>query len=84
VYFAGNSRRQGSYAEYLAIDERIVGRKPKNLTFEQAACEPLTALTAYESFIEGMRIFIPHYITKDDFIKLFLKEKIQKKNQKLY
>ena len=52
VYGAGDSTRPGSYAEYLAIDERIIGRKPKSLSFEQAAAIPLTALTAWEGMFE--------------------------------
>jgi hypothetical protein len=44
----GSIVRDGCYAEYCAVDERIVGKKPKNLSFEEAAAEALTALTAYE------------------------------------
>ncbi|CAK4225822.1 unnamed protein product, partial [Aphanomyces euteiches] len=31
VYYAGSLARKGSYAEYQAVDERIVGHKPKSL-----------------------------------------------------
>lgn len=54
VYFAGDVTRPGSDAERLAIDERIVGRKPRTLSFEQAAALPLTALTAWEGLMEHM------------------------------
>ena len=54
VYFAGDVTRPGSYAEYVAVDERIVGRKPESLNFEEAAAIPLTALTAWEGIIETM------------------------------
>lgn len=54
VYFAGDITRPGSYAEYVAVDERIVGRKPTALGFEDAAAVPLTALTAWEGLIETM------------------------------
>jgi len=54
VYFGGNVARDGCYAEYVLIDERIAAHKPKSLTWEQSAAEPLTALTAYEGFIEMM------------------------------
>jgi zinc-binding alcohol dehydrogenase family protein len=54
VYCAGDSTRQGCYAEFVAVDERIVGHKPKSLSFEEAAAIPLTALTACESFFEQM------------------------------
>jgi len=54
VYCAGDITRPGSYAEYLACDERIVGKKPKTLSFEQASAIPLTVITAWEAFIENM------------------------------
>ena len=54
VYFAGDATRQGCYAEYVAIDERIVGHKPKTLDFAEAAAIPLTGLTAWEAFFEQM------------------------------
>jgi zinc-binding alcohol dehydrogenase family protein len=56
VYCAGDITRQGSYAELLAVDERIVGRKPATLSFEEAAAIPLTALTAWEGLFEQMAI----------------------------
>ena len=46
VYLSGNITRPGSYAEYVACDERIVGRKPKMLSFEKASATPLAAITA--------------------------------------
>jgi len=56
VYFAGDATRQGCYAEYVAIDERIVAHKPQRLTFTEAAAVPLTALTVWEAFFENMSI----------------------------
>lgn len=56
VYFAGDVTRPGSYAEYVAVDERIVGHKPRTLTFEEAAAIPLTALTAWEGLFEQMDV----------------------------
>lgn len=54
VFFAGDITRQGSYAEYVAVDERIVGHKPTSLSFEEAAAMPLTALTAWEGLVETL------------------------------
>ncbi len=54
VYFAGDITRPGSYAEYVAVDERIVGYKPVTLSFEEAAAMPLTTLTAWEGMFEAM------------------------------
>ena len=56
VYYAGDITRSGSNAEYQLIDERIVGRKPKNLTLAEAAAIPLTGLTAYESLFDRIKV----------------------------
>ncbi len=56
VYYAGDLTRSGSNAEYQLIDERIVGRKPKNLTDAEAAAIPLTGLTAWESLFDRIKI----------------------------
>jgi NADPH2:quinone reductase len=56
VYYAGDITKQGSNAEYQIIDERIVGRKPKSLSIEEAAVIPLTALTAWEILFDRIRI----------------------------
>ncbi|WP_041707333.1 zinc-binding alcohol dehydrogenase family protein [Alicyclobacillus acidocaldarius] len=49
VFYAGSNVRQGTNAEYHLVDERIVGRKPKALSFAEAAALPLTSLTAWEA-----------------------------------
>jgi NADPH:quinone reductase-like Zn-dependent oxidoreductase len=41
----------GGFAEYTCVSEDVLGRKPANLTFEQAAAVPLAALTA----LQGLR-----------------------------
>lgn len=51
VYYAGDLIRDGCYAEYQAVDSRIIARKPHSLSHIQAAAIPLTALTAYEALI---------------------------------
>ena len=56
VYYAGDITRSGSNAEYQLIDERIVGHKPKNLSIAEAAAIPLTALTAYESLFDRIKV----------------------------
>lgn len=48
VYYAGELDRSGSNAEYQAADERLVGRKPKSISFAEAAALPLTSITAWE------------------------------------
>ena len=40
----------GAFAEYLAINNGAIAKIPDYLTFQEAACVPLTALTAMQSF----------------------------------
>lgn len=56
VFYAGSLTRPGCNAEFQLVDERIVGRKPQALTFEQAAALPLTSITAWEALFERMGI----------------------------
>jgi zinc-binding alcohol dehydrogenase family protein len=56
VYYAGDVSRAGSNAQYQAVDYRIVGRKPKSLSFVESASVPLTALTAYEGLFERLKV----------------------------
>lgn len=56
VYYSGDITRPGCYAEFQTVDERIVGHKPSNLNWEEAAALPLTALTAWESIFDRMGI----------------------------
>ena len=56
VYCAGSVDRAGSYAEFLCVDERIVGRKPRTLGFAEAAALPLTTITAWEMLFDRLRI----------------------------
>jgi zinc-binding alcohol dehydrogenase family protein len=56
VYYAGAINRQGTNAEFHLVDERIVGKKPATLSFEEAAALPLTAITAYETLFHRMRV----------------------------
>jgi len=56
VYYAGDITRNGCNAEYQLIDERIVGKKPKNLTIAEAAAIPLTGLTTYETLFDRIKV----------------------------
>jgi zinc-binding alcohol dehydrogenase family protein len=56
VMFAGALNRPGSNAAYTLVDERIVGRKPRTLSFPEAAALPLTGLTAWESLFERLAL----------------------------
>ncbi|USD63179.1 zinc-dependent alcohol dehydrogenase family protein [Vibrio sp. SCSIO 43140] len=39
---------QGSLAEYMPADQRLIAHKPSNLSMKEAAALPLVAITAYE------------------------------------
>src|SRR6478672_11268206 len=56
VYYAGSVIRQGCDAELHLVDERIVGRKPKSLSFAEAAAMPLTTITAWEALFDRMGV----------------------------
>ena len=56
VYYAGDITRPGSNSEFHLVDARIVGHKPKNLDFANAAAFPLTGITAWEALFERLNI----------------------------
>lgn len=47
---AGSRGSNGSYAELVALDYRMLGRKPHGISFEEAAAIPSSGLTAWHSF----------------------------------
>jgi NADPH:quinone reductase len=63
VYYAGSLDRPGSYAEFQAVDERIVGKKPASIDFANAAALPLTTITAWEMLFD--RLSLPRNGTSD-------------------
>ena len=52
IYARPRDSRVGTFAEFIAINEADVARKPKNLTMEEAASIPLVGLTAWQALIE--------------------------------
>src|SRR6476659_5330572 len=56
VFYAGSNVQPGCDSELHLVDERIVGRKPRNLSFEEAAAMPLTTLTAWELLFDRMAV----------------------------
>jgi zinc-binding alcohol dehydrogenase family protein len=54
VFYAGSILRQGTNSEFHLVDERIVGRKPKTLSFAEAAALPLTSITAWELLFDRL------------------------------
>jgi zinc-binding alcohol dehydrogenase family protein len=58
VFYAGAIDRSGSNAELHLVDERLVGNKPKTLSFAEAAALPLTSITAWELLFD--RLGVPY------------------------
>lgn len=56
VMYAGALLRPGTNAELHLVDERIAGRMPGNLGFEEAAALPLTSLTAWELLFDRLQV----------------------------
>jgi NADPH2:quinone reductase len=56
VFYAGAIDRPGANAQLHLVDERIVGRKPKSLSFTEAAALPLTAITAWELLFDRLAV----------------------------
>jgi len=48
--------RFGNYAQYALIDYRLVAKKPRTMTFEQAAAAPLVLITAWEALHDRVRV----------------------------
>lgn len=56
VFYAGDVTRSGSNSEYQTVDSRLVAKKPKSSSFEEAAALPLVSLTAWELLFEQMGV----------------------------
>ncbi|XP_062156845.1 2-methylene-furan-3-one reductase-like isoform X1 [Alnus glutinosa] len=56
-------KQLGTLAEFIVVEESLVAKKPKNLSFEEAASLPLAVQTAIEGFKtagfkEGQTVFV--------------------------
>jgi len=64
VYARPDTDRIGTFAEFIAMNERDVAMKPAGLSMEEAAGIPLVALTAWQALVEkadlqpGQKVFI--------------------------
>jgi NADPH:quinone reductase len=54
--FGGIGGSQGNYAEYAVINYRFVAKKPRSLSFAEAAAAPLILITAWESLHDRARL----------------------------
>ncbi|MBW4048158.1 MAG: NADP-dependent oxidoreductase [Proteobacteria bacterium] len=64
VYSRVPDHRIGTLAQFVAVNENDVARKPANLTMEEAASIPLVGLTVWQALVEkaklktGQKVFI--------------------------
>ncbi|GEL78016.1 NADP-dependent oxidoreductase [Tenuibacillus multivorans] len=64
VFARPETTNHGTYAEYTAVDAHLLARIPENISFDEAAAVPLTALTAWQCLFdfgdvkEGDRVLI--------------------------
>jgi NADPH:quinone reductase-like Zn-dependent oxidoreductase len=64
VYSSTDMTRDGSYAEYVVVDESVIAFKPRSLDHAHAAAVPVAALTAWQALFDtaglepGQRILI--------------------------
>ncbi|MCC6524455.1 MAG: NADP-dependent oxidoreductase [Polyangiaceae bacterium] len=64
VYARPADHRIGTFAELIAVKEKDLALKPKNLTMEEAASIPLVGLTAWQALVDrgklasGQKVFI--------------------------
>jgi NADPH:quinone reductase-like Zn-dependent oxidoreductase len=56
VYARPRDLRIGTFAEYIAIDQDDVARKPASLTLHEAAAVPLVALAAWQILVEKAQV----------------------------
>ncbi|MFD9733363.1 NADP-dependent oxidoreductase [Umezawaea sp. NPDC059074] len=55
-FVRGQVMRHGTYAEKIAAEPRQLARKPRNLSWAQAAGLPLAGLTAYQAIVHNLEV----------------------------
>ncbi len=58
----GVAHHQGTLAEYLAADARLIAHKPKTLSMVEAAALPLVSITAFEALFDRMGLEAGHSV----------------------
>src|SRR3954454_3870276 len=56
VYARPRDLRIGTFAEYIAIDQDDVARKPASLTLHEAAAVPLVSLAAWQALVDHAQV----------------------------
>ena len=52
VFARPATTRNGTYAQYAAVDEHLLAHLPENIPFEEAAAVPLAGLTAWQCLVD--------------------------------
>lgn len=52
VFVRPELTRQGTYAEYIAVEDHLLAPMPDEMSYEEGAAIPLTGLTAWECLVE--------------------------------
>ncbi len=56
VFARPETTRFGTYAEYTLVDAPLLARKPKEISFEEAASIPLAGLTAWQALFDYAKL----------------------------
>ncbi|WP_112181956.1 NADP-dependent oxidoreductase [Paraliobacillus zengyii] len=56
VFARPDTTNEGTYAEFTTVDENLLAKKPKNITFEEAASVPLAGLTAWQCLVDFTKV----------------------------
>lgn len=56
VFARPDTTNEGTYATFTTVDENLLAKKPKSLTFEEAASIPLAGLTAWQCLIDFTKV----------------------------
>ncbi|AQU78961.1 MULTISPECIES: NADP-dependent oxidoreductase [Planococcus] len=52
VFTRPATTRQGTYAEFVPVEEQLLAHMPESMTFEEGAAIPLAGLTAYQCLVD--------------------------------
>ncbi|WP_010651699.1 NADP-dependent oxidoreductase [Oceanobacillus massiliensis] len=56
VFARPATTRQGTYAEFVPVDQNLLAKMPENMGFEEAASIPLAGLTAWQCLVDFCKI----------------------------
>lgn len=56
VFARPDTTNEGTYAEFTTVDENLLAKKPKSITFEEAASIPLAGLTAWQCLVDFTKV----------------------------